>query len=100
MRKIFLTVISYLLLTGPAVAQEQENDLDPVVVSTSLTAEKSSATGRNVFVIKGERFASLPVHSIDELLRYLPGIEVQMRGPLGAQSDIVVRGGTFQQVLV
>ncbi|MGE5521451.1 MAG: TonB-dependent receptor plug domain-containing protein, partial [Candidatus Dadabacteria bacterium] len=36
----------------------------------------------------------------DELLRYLPGIEVQMRGPMGAQSDIVLRGGTFQQVLV
>ncbi len=40
------------------------------------------------------------MRSIDELLRYLPGVEVQMRGPLGAQSDIVLRGGTFQQVLV
>src|SRR5206468_4278978 len=36
----------------------------------------------------------------DELLRYLPGIEVQSRGPMGAQSDIVLRGGTFQQVLI
>jgi vitamin B12 transporter len=100
MRKTFSAVISFLLFTGSILGQDKENDLDPVVVSTSLTAEKSSATGRNVFVIKGERFASLPVHSIDELLRYLPGIEVQMRGPMGAQSDIVVRGGTFQQVLV
>src|ERR1044071_3542229 len=43
---------------------------------------------------------NLPVHSLDELLRYLPGIEVQMRGPMGSQADIVLRGGTFQQVLV
>ena len=27
-------------------------------------------------------------------------MEVQARGPMGAQSDIVMRGGTFQQVLV
>lgn len=60
----------------------------------------ASATGRNILVIKGDQFSKLPVHSLDELLRYLPGIEVQMRGPMGAQSDIVLRGGTFQQVLV
>src|SRR4029078_3083265 len=41
-----------------------------------------------------------PIHSIDELLRYLPGVEVQSRGAFGAQSDIVLRGGTFQQVLI
>ena len=40
------------------------------------------------------------MHSLDELLRYLPGIEVQMRGPMGSQSDIVLRGGTFQQILI
>ena len=45
-------------------------------------------------------FSKLPVHSIDDLLRYVPGIEIQARGPMGAQSDIVLRGGTFQQVLV
>jgi vitamin B12 transporter len=81
-------------------AQEKESDLDPVTVTTSIATEKASQTGRNLFVIKGERFAGLPVHSIDELLRYLPGVEVQARGPMGSQSDIVMRGGTFQQVLV
>ncbi|MEJ0106068.1 MAG: TonB-dependent receptor [Bacteroidota bacterium] len=59
-----------------------------------------SETGRNIISIKGEAFNNLPVHSIDDLLRYLPGIEVQQRGPMGAQSDILIRGGTFQQVLI
>jgi iron complex outermembrane receptor protein len=83
-----------------SMAQDKASDLDPVTVTTSLTPEKNSQTGRNLFVIRGERINALPVHSIDELLRYLPGIEVQSRGPFGAQSDIVLRGGTFQQVLV
>lgn len=74
--------------------------LDPVTVTAGLSPVKASLTGRNLVVIKGEQFYQLPVHSIDELLRYIPGVEVQARGPMGAQSDIVIRGGTFQQVLV
>ena len=83
-----------------AVAQNNNNELDPVTISSSLTENKSSQTGRNIFILNGNKFNSLPIHSIDELLRYLPGVEVQSRGPLGAQSDISIRGGTFQQVLV
>lgn len=78
----------------------QPAELDPVTITASLQPVSASATGRNILVIKGEQFLKLPVHSLDDLLRYLPGIEVQMRGPMGAQSDIVLRGGTFQQVLV
>ncbi|MES2882665.1 MAG: TonB-dependent receptor, partial [Bacteroidota bacterium] len=83
-----------------AVVLAQENELDPVTISASLSPQKISKTGRNIFVIKGEMFSKLPVNSIDDLLRYLPGMEVQARGPMGAQSDFVLRGGTFQQVLV
>lgn len=78
----------------------QLNELDPVTVTSTLLPMSSSLTGRNITVIKGDQFSRLPVNSIDELLRYIPGVEVQMRGPMGAQSDIVLRGGTFQQVLV
>ncbi|MEJ7912032.1 MAG: TonB-dependent receptor plug domain-containing protein, partial [Chitinophagaceae bacterium] len=85
------------LLTG---AQENTVNLDPVTVTSTISAVASSKTGRNIVVIGGDRFKSLPVNSIDELLRYVPGVEVQSRGPMGAQSDIVIRGGTFQQVLV
>lgn len=74
--------------------------LDPVTVTAGFSPVQASKTGRNLVVLKGEQFYQLPVNSIDELLRYIPGVEVQARGPMGAQSDIVIRGGTFQQVLV
>lgn len=74
--------------------------LDPVTITATLTPQTISKTGRNITVISGEAFKQTPVNSIDELLRYVPGIEVQSRGPMGTQSDIVIRGGTFQQVLV
>lgn len=89
-----------LLLSAIATAQDNEKTLDPVTVTSSLLPQQISRTGRNIISIKGDAFSNLPVNSVDELLRYLPGVEVQMRGPMGAQSDIVLRGGTFQQVLV
>lgn len=82
------------------IATAQTPELDPVTITATLQPVNTSVTGRNLVVLPGEQFQKLPVHSIDELLRYIPGMEVQMRGPLGAQSDIVLRGGTFQQVLV
>lgn len=83
-----------------SLAQDKDVELDPVTITSSLTSVTASKTGRNIVVIKGESFSKLPVNSIDELLRYVPGMEIQARGPMGAQSDIVLRGGTFQQVLV
>ncbi|MCF0064248.1 TonB-dependent receptor [Dyadobacter chenwenxiniae] len=87
-----------LLLCTPVFAQDIS--LDPVTVTSSLVEKRASQTGRNIAVIKGEYFQNLPVHSIDDLLRYVPGVEIQARGPMGSQSDIVLRGGTFQQVLI
>src|SRR5215216_2883932 len=96
--KLFLC--SLLSISFSSLAQDKELEMDPVTVSSSLGSVASSKTGRNILVIKGDAFNKLPVHSIDDLLRYVPGLEVQARGPMGSQSDFVIRGSTFQQVLV
>lgn len=98
MKKFLFVLLAVSLISTFCFCQQTE--LDPVTVTSSLSRQKVSETGRNVFIINGDYLKQLPVHSIDELLRYLPGIEVQMRGPAGSQSDILIRGGTFQQVLV
>jgi len=93
-----ITIFSFFSLQG--FAQQTEVELSNVTVTASLQAQQQKETGRNIISIKGETFRSLPVNSLDELLRYVPGIEIQQRGPQGSQSDITIRGGTFQQVLV
>src|SRR5829696_5436815 len=99
MRKRFVLSCGLLSIISFSL-HAQETELDPVTITASMNPAKISQTGRNIIVIKGERFAQLPVHSLDQLLRYIPGVEIQARGPLGSQSDITLRGGTFQQVLV
>jgi vitamin B12 transporter len=101
--KLSLTSIALMSLFN-SNAQEQEKEkeieLDPITVTASLTPVSASKTGRNIIIIRGDVLQKLPVQSIDELLRYVPGVEVQSRGPMGAQADFTIRGGTFQQVLV
>ena len=97
MRNILL--IACLFLCASSLAQI-EIDLNPVTITAVRTSQKANETGRNISVLDGRLFNQLPVHSLDELLKYVPGVEIQSRGPMGAQSDIVIRGGTFQQVLV
>lgn len=95
-----IPVAASILCSLAVKAQEKISELDAVTVTATINPVVSSKTGRNLYVIKGEDIARMPVHSIDEVLRYLPGVEVQSKGPMGAGSDIVIRGGTFQQVLV
>ncbi len=97
MKKIYGLVL-LAIFTNNTFAQEVE--LDGVTITSSLIEKRASETGRNIVIIKGSQFNNLPVHSIDDLLRFVPGVEVQARGPMGSQSDITLRGGTFQQVLV
>lgn len=97
MRKIIIAIA--LFLCNHSFAQTAV-DLNPVTVTSSRFNQKITETGRSISVLDGQLFQQLPVSSLDELLRYVPGIEIQQRGPAGSQSDIVMRGGTFQQVLV
>lgn len=103
-KRCFTTLAFAQILFAAQLASAQtvaeETSLDPITVTSSLIEKRSSETGRNITIVKGEAFAELPVHSVDELLKYVPGIEIQARGPQGSQSDITLRGGTFQQVLV
>ena len=98
--RIFLSLFFLGLLVKNQGVKAQETALDPIVVTGNLHKQKLKETGRNIIVINKEDIEKITANSLDELLKYLPGIEVQQRGPQGAQSDIVIRGGTFQQILV
>lgn len=99
MRKILFILLA-ISLSKQSTAQDEGTNLDPVTVTSSFNETRASKTGRNITVITSKDISQLPVRTTDELLRFLPGIDVQSRGAFGAQSDISMRGGTFQQVLV
>lgn len=73
---------------------------DSVVVTASRVAEEVRLTGRRITVWTQAEIAALPVSSYDELLRAVGGVDVQSRGGFGVQSDLTLRGSTFNGVLV
>lgn len=72
---------------------------DVEVVGTRVPLIVSQAA-RMVTVLQGEDLEKAAVHSINDLLEYAVGIDVRQRGEMGVQTDIAVRGGTFDQVTI
>jgi vitamin B12 transporter len=99
MRKL-LTALSTLLSMGAMAQDSANNVLDPVTVTATRTASNVSESGRSISVISKEQIKNYAFNSLDELLRTVPGVEMHFRGAAGSQSDIIIRGATFQQVLV
>jgi vitamin B12 transporter len=69
-------------------------------IQSNRIALKVSETDRNVVVLDAAAIKALPVKSVAELLSYVAGLDVRQRGPWGAQSDLSIQGGTFEQALV
>ena len=71
-----------------------------VVISSSRVPQTAAGSGRNISTISAAMIEDTPAYTPDEMLRYIPGVEVQSRGAFGVQSDFSLRGSTFSQVLV
>lgn len=72
----------------------------PETLVTADRADRLSGSFHLVGSVSALDIAGLPVSSLSELLTYLPGLDVRRRGAAGTQTDIAMRGGTFDQVLV
>jgi vitamin B12 transporter len=70
-----LYILAGLVILSVGLSKAQDTlQLNPVTVTASFNPTPSSHTGRNINVIRSEELRTLPVHSVDELLRYLPGL--------------------------
>jgi len=88
------------MISLSANAQEYTNLEEVNITNNRAAFQKNSVSGKDISVIDGKLYNQLSVISLDDLLKIEGGIEVQQRGPAGSQSDIVIRGATYQQILV
>ncbi len=99
MRKPLFILLGTLLICQILSAQDSLQ-LDQVIVSATRIPTASYKTGRSISIITADELRDLPVTTVDEMLRYLPGINLNSRNDFGVQSDIGIRGSTFSQVLI
>lgn len=74
--------------------------LDTIIVSGAKVEQSLLNSNRNVQIISKEEIESAPVNSVAELLDFAMGVDARQRGIFGTQTDLSIRGGTFEQVLV
>ncbi|MBD3616550.1 MAG: TonB-dependent receptor [Gracilimonas sp.] len=97
MRYLLTLLLLFLLIESPKAQIKAE--LDSIDVTASRITTSISESGKNVSVITAEQIGEMPVQSVDELLRSLPGININGRAGFGVQADVGVRGSTFSQVM-
>ena len=66
-------------------------------VTGSLAKTLPQKAPRALVVIGQEELAQTAASSIADVLESIPGVDVRARGPFGIQTDLSVRGGTFNQ---
>lgn len=94
-------MLSMLLLaaTVPTLFA-QEKQIEEVTVQGRFWETPYQKVNENVVVISKSEIQNSPVQSIDEVLQQFTGIDVRKRGANGVLSDISIRGGSYDQVLV
>lgn len=95
-----IITISLLLAAGIYYAQEKESTIQDVEIQSKFLNTPYKKINENIIVITKEELKRSPSFSIDEVLQQHAGIDVRRRGSNGVQSDISIRGGSFEQVLI
>ena len=83
-----------------AMTTAREMQLEEVSVTGSRAPLTKSQAARMVTVLDRADIAQAPVQSVNDLLKYAIGVDVRQRGPIGAQTDISIRGGTSEQIIL
>jgi iron complex outermembrane receptor protein len=87
-----------LLFAVPAHAQSPYRQT--VVVTAATAPVELGSITRTMTIITREQIDALPAHTIADVLRLAPSVDVRARGVSGVQTDFAIRGANFGQMLV
>ncbi len=96
-------IIFFFVLIGLIDNVYSQNDtiiINEVEIYSSRIPSVYSETSRIINIITKEQINDAAVNDIHDLLKLAVGVDCRQRGLDGVQSDISIRGGTYDQVLV
>ncbi|WP_090604459.1 TonB-dependent receptor plug domain-containing protein [Parapedobacter koreensis] len=74
--------------------------LNEVVITENRLQLPFAKQNRNIQIIDRKQIEALPARSLNELLSHVAGVDLRQRGPFGAQADVSIDGGSFEQTLI
>ncbi|WP_332913672.1 TonB-dependent receptor plug domain-containing protein [Algoriphagus boritolerans] len=75
-------------------------NLNEVIIQENRIQIPFSKQSRNISVVDRQQIETSPARSLQEVLSFVPGVDVRQRGVSGVQADIGIRGGSFEQTLM
>ena len=91
-------------VVSDSVADTTQTDKEATLQDVEVTGSRAplalGQAARMVTVLSREEIQAAPVQSINDLLKYAAGVDVRQRGPIGAQTDIGIRGSTSEQITI
>ena len=100
MKYILTIVIGMLVMSVFGQKDTLFGDFSQIVIHEQRLGIPFKQSSRSIDVISDEQIAASSANNVAELLNDVAGVDVRQRGPNGVQSDIGIRGGTFDQTLV
>jgi iron complex outermembrane receptor protein len=88
------------LVTADSVRTNREVMLEGVSVMGTRAPLTQSQQVRMVTILSRDDIQAAAVQSINDLLKLAVGVDVRQRGPIGAQTDVSVRGSNYEQITV
>ena len=75
------------------------NNKEVTVYGKGLPMKLTNRTS-TIQIIDKNQSNSMPIRSVNEVLSYVPGLDLRQRGVQGIQGDLSIRGGSFDQNLI
>mgnify|MGYP003675902412 FL=1 len=101
MQKLVLLVSSMAFCFSlNAQTDTTTQDLGEVLIHENRIQIPFSKQSRNISLVSKLQLETTPARSLAEVLSYVPGVDIRQRGVTGVQSDVSIRGGSFEQTLM
>lgn len=80
--------------------EEKVENLDEVIITSSRIDIPFNENSRTITIISQEDILKSTALNVADLLQQFTGVDVRRRGIDGMQSDLYIRGGSFDQTLI
>ncbi|MBJ6800113.1 TonB-dependent receptor plug domain-containing protein [Geomonas propionica] len=103
---MLLTVALCLLTVAPAICDDDVSTVElfngsgAELVSASRSPRPASQTAENITVVTADEIAALNAHNLPDILYAITGIQLEIIGTPGANTNIEIQGSDFDHVLV
>lgn len=86
--------------TLPDTTWQRNVEMNEVNITGTRAPLDTRQQARMVTVLRRSDIAAAPVQSVNDLLKYATGVDVRQKGPLGALTDVSIRGGNSEQIAI